>query len=174
MTVDTISKRSIFFIGMPGVGKSSVGCRVAECLNCPWLDTDSWVTREVQSTIEDIFRVQGEAYYRALEAQCIQMHQDGPLRVVSCGGGLVTIPGMMDRLREYGVTVYLRASIQTLVERLRLDTTVRPLLVGDVVANLERLYAQRHGLYEQADTTIDTDKKTLNAVVQEVCYFLGK
>jgi shikimate kinase len=148
----------VVLVGLMGVGKSTVGRRLAKELERPFADVDEQVELQAGLTIPAIFREHGEARFRRLEADLFAqlLGRASPL-VVAAGGGAVT--GDANRAvlaRTGGYVVWLRASAQFLAGRT--DPTHRPLLAGDPESTLARLLAERTPLYEEvADLAVDVE-----------------
>src|SRR3954469_25496397 len=123
----------LILIGPSGSGKSAIAKRLATQSRWGLYDTDAVIRQGTGAhRIADIFDEKGEAYFRKLEAKCIEdmLEAPSPL-VVATGGGLPAIDGMMDKLNTVGGSVYLRAGIETLWKRLNTDPRQlddRPLL----------------------------------------------
>ena len=153
---------AIYLIGMMGVGKSTVGARLARKLGRIFIDTDQEVERKAGRTISEIFAEEGEESFRRMEAQAVQEAGiDGA--VVALGGGAVEQLGAIDRLLEAGEVIYLKADPTVLLARID-DAQSRPLLTGlDPDARLEKLselLAERLPLYRQARIEVDASGTT--------------
>lgn len=160
---------NIVLCGMMGVGKSTVGIKIAEITGRRWFDTDTMIS-DRHGRISDIFEYYGEAHFRALETEVVRelSGQDG--LVISTGGGLVLKHENTELIKEKGKVFFLRASFETLITRVRADET-RPLLkdTGKTAERLALLLAERTPVYEHvADYTVDTDGKTPLEVAREV------
>ena len=154
--------------GMMGAGKTTVGKQVAKLVGWRWVDTDEAITQRY-GDIKDIFASRGEEYFRRLETGIVKelVQEDG--LVISVGGGLVLLEENVSMLQSNGKIVYLRASIETLMERLGSDTE-RPLLqTKDFEKRLQNLLADRTPIYESAaDFTVDVDGKTVDKLAEEI------
>ncbi len=162
--------KRILLVGMMGAGKTTVGQALARRLGYPYLDSDEEVQRQSGQTVREIFETRGEAAFRALEKQALAQAVTslGPV-VVSVAGGAVLDPDNRRRMRQAGLVVWLRASLQTLARRVGAAQGHRPLLGEDPLAALTRLYQQRRPLYAQvADLVIDVDLLTPEQVVEQV------
>lgn len=160
---------NIILCGMMGVGKSSVGIRVAELTGRRWYDTDI-VISDRHGRISDIFEYYGEARFRALETEVVRELADKDGLVISTGGGLVLKPENNELLKRNGKIFFMRASFETLLGRVKADET-RPLLrdTGKTAEKLGELLAQRTPVYEAvADCIIDTDGKSVDEVAREI------
>ncbi len=160
---------NIILCGMMGVGKSSVGIHVAKLTRRRWYDTDIMIG-DRYGKISDIFEFYGEAHFRSLEAQIVRELAKQDELVISTGGGLVLIHENCERLKQNGKIFFLRASFETLLQRVRADDS-RPLLkdTGKTAERLGALLAERTPIYESvADYIVDTDNKGLDEVAAEI------
>jgi len=150
--------RRIWLVGMMGSGKSTVGAALAEHLGWEALDTDTLVEREAGEAIADLWRREGEAAFRAQEADVIaRVATAGERLVVSVGGGAVLDPANRDQISRSGFVVWLRADPTTLLARVGAGAE-RPALGGDPRATLARIDADRRPFYRQvADLVVDVD-----------------
>ena len=119
---------TIFLIGMPGSGKTTVGKLLAERLQLPFFDTDEIISNIEDSTVTEIFSRKGEAYFRDLEKALITNWKMTNC-IVATGGGLPCIEGCMDIMNQKGKVIYLKSNAQTLASRLENDHN-RPLLAS--------------------------------------------
>jgi shikimate kinase len=159
-------KHNIILIGFMGSGKTSVGERLAERLGYQFRDTDRLIEKKAGDTINHIFAVHGEEYFRSLETDLLkELKPTLEHTVLSTGGGLPLREINTDLLKEMGFVVYLKASGQTTLQRLAGDIT-RPLLRGeDKAQKVERLLAERAPIYEKAaHKTIVTDGRSVNDI----------
>jgi shikimate kinase len=159
---------NLYLVGFMGTGKSTIGRVVAQRLGFALLDSDHEIERQQGRTIADIFAGEGEAAFRALEREFVEGGHPVQRTVVSCGGGLVVQPGMLERLQAHGVVVCLHASIETILDR-TLRHRHRPLLnVEDPEVRVRALYAAREPIYKRAGSVILTDGRPVNDVVAHV------
>ncbi len=159
---------NLYLVGFMGTGKSTVGRAVAQKLGFDLLDSDHEIERLQGKTIADIFAQQGEPAFRAMEREFILHGHPAERTVISCGGGLVVQPGMLELLKARGVVVCLHASIETILARTARHRN-RPLLeVADPDARVRTLFAQREPIYRQSGTLILTDGRPLNDITAHV------
>ena len=166
---------NIVLCGMMGVGKSSVGVRIAEMTGRMWYDTDVVIT-DRHGRISDIFEYYGEAHFRSLETEIVRELSGRDGLVISTGGGLVLKPENSELLKQNGKIFFMRASFGTLLKRVRAGET-RPLLknTGKTAEALGNLLAQRTPVYEHvADYIVDTDGKSVDEVAEEIVRLFGE
>lgn len=160
---------NIILVGPMGSGKSAVGRMLARRLGLELVDSDAEIESRTGVDVPYIFEREGEAGFRAREAEIIDdiTRRDGVL--VATGGGAVLDPRTRERLRSRGCVVYLRTSVDQQLARTRRNSQ-RPLLMNpDPRGTLEQLMHQRAALYEEvADVTVDTDGRRVGTVVEEV------
>ncbi len=153
--------RSIFLVGPMGAGKSTIGRLLATQLELPFADSDKVLEERTGADIPWIFDVEGEAGFRRRESEVLRDLCRGQPQVVATGGGIVLLPENREQLRQYGLVVYLQASVEQLLERTSKSSN-RPLLrVADPRARIIELVRERDPLYrEVADIICDTDDCT--------------
>lgn len=151
--IDALARRinrPVVLVGMMGVGKSSVGRKLAHALHIPFVDADDEIEKAAQMSISEIFAQYGESYFRDGERRVIARLIDGERKVVATGGGAFVNPDTRDLILSRSLAVWLDSDIETLVERVgRKDT--RPLLrSGDPREILTRLRDERAPAYAMA------------------------
>jgi shikimate kinase len=115
--------------------------------------------------VAEIFAQEGEPAFRALERKFIESGHPPTRTVVSCGGGLIIAPGMLEFVQSRGVVICLHASIETILARTARHRH-RPLLnVEDPDARVRALYAEREPVYKRAGTVLLTDARPLSDIV---------
>lgn len=157
----------LVFVGAPGSGKTTIGKQVAEKLGVEFIDVDNEIEMDEKTTISEIFVQKGEAYFRQLERAKISDLLDSFNGVLSLGGGSVLDETTRQALAIAPV-VWLKVSSGDASSRVGLGLS-RPVLMGNVRSTLVKLLEERTPLYEEvADWEIDTSKKSIEEVVQEV------
>jgi shikimate kinase len=162
-------ERACILVGMPGVGKTTIGRRLAHRLGADFVDLDAAIEAETGGSIRSYFELYGEAAFRELEAQLLGRALAAGACVLATGGGAVLRPDNCRAMREGGTVIYLRTSPDLLARRLRNDAR-RPLLqVGDPAKKLKELYAARDPLYRAAaHYVIDTQRGSIATVVNHI------
>lgn len=159
----------IALIGMPAIGKTSLGRKIAHHYNLPFYDVDQILVEDLGCPIAEYFERMGEAAFRDAEARALARLADSsqfPQGIFATGGGIVLRPENRQVLREQFHVIYLNAQPEILLRRVRRDQK-RPLLqVADPLAKLKELHAIRHPLYkESAHFTIQADNIGMRAVL---------
>ena len=161
---------------MMGAGKSLVGRRLAQALKLPFIDSDKEIERQAGCGIPEIFERDGEAGFRSLEADVIRGLGERT-QVVALGGGAASQPGMIELLKSRGTIIYLRASIETLLERIG-DARSRPMLHGlspeQLAERLESLQREREPSYSQAHITVESNQVRASNVVDQIVLALDE
>lgn len=158
-----------------GSGKSSVGRRVAETMGRPFVDTDHLIEEREGRSVRQIFAEVGEDGFRDVEAQVLSevLASEVP-SVIATGGGVVCREANRVLLDSHRV-VWLRASVDTLAERLVNGASRRPLLDGDPRQRLIELDDRRRDLYRDvASAIVDVDGLDTDSVVTRVCQVLER
>tara|TARA_R110002167_G_scaffold133555_1_gene318731 strand:+ start:810 stop:1319 length:510 start_codon:yes stop_codon:yes gene_type:complete len=151
-----------------GAGKSSVGRRLAKALDLPFVDADQEIEEAAGCSIEDIFKEYGEAAFREGETRVIQRLLEGPPKVLATGGGAFMNDETRQRIIRRGLSVWLRAELQVLVDRVA-RRGGRPLLKGgDPKHVLADLMALRYPVYAEADLVVDSGDAPHEAVVETI------
>ena len=157
----------LVFVGAPGSGKTTIGKQVAEKLGVEFIDVDNEIEMDEKTTISDIFVQKGEAYFRQLERAKISDLLNSFNGVLSLGGGSV-LDEITRQALAIAPVVWLKVSSGDASSRVGLGLS-RPVLMGNVRSTLVKLLEERTPLYEEvADWEIDTSKKSIEEVVQEV------
>lgn len=160
--------RPIVMVGMMGAGKSAIGRRLAQRLGLPFVDADAEIERAAGATIAEIFEKHGEAVFRDGERRVIARLLEGPIGVLATGGGAFMDPETRARIRKRAITVWLKADLDTLVDRVS-RRGHRPLLNdSDPREVLTRLMTVRHPIYAEADITVETGHAPAAATVDRV------
>jgi shikimate kinase len=164
----TPEERSIVLVGLMGAGKSSVGRRLAQRLGLPFTDADSEVEAAAGCSIEEMFERHGEQYFRDGERRVIARLLSGPRQVLATGGGAYMDAETRARIRERGISIWLRAELEVLVKRVKRRKD-RPLLKrGDPAATLARLMELRYPVYAEADIVVESGDGPHELVVEEI------
>jgi shikimate kinase len=164
-----LGSRSIVLVGMMGVGKSSIGRRLAMRLGIPFVDADAEIEKAAGMSISDIFAHRGEADFRGGEARVIARLLDGGPQVLAAGGGAFMNEATRQAICAKGVSIWLKADLDVLLRRISKRRNERPLLqTGDPEATLRALLVEREPTYAQADLTVHSREVAHDAIVAEI------
>ena len=172
-----LGNRSIVFVGLMGAGKTAIGRKVATMLSLPFIDSDQEIESVSRMTVPELFERYGETEFRALEQRVIlRVLENGP-QVLSTGGGAFMNAQTREAIAAHGVSVWLKAELDLLMDRVSKKQN-RPLLKSvDPRAVLERLMGERYPVYATADVTVPTrdDRKEVIAaeVLDALCRHFG-
>jgi shikimate kinase len=149
-------KKTVVMVGMMGAGKTAVGTVVARLLSVDFLDSDEEIAKAADRSIAEIFERDGEPFFRARESEVLARLLRGNPCVLSTGGGAFLSEANRMLIRADGVSVWLRADLELLWQRVRHKTT-RPLLrTANPRETLRTIYEARAPLYQLADLTVDS------------------
>lgn len=165
-----LGRRSIVLVGLMGSGKSSIGKRLAARLGMPFLDADDEIERAAAKSINEIFSDYGEQHFRDGERRVIsRLLENGPM-VLATGGGAYMHPATREKIREGGISVWLRAELPVLMRRVSKRDT-RPLLrTGNPEATMRNLIETRYPLYAEADLTVESRDEAHEVIVTEIVH----
>src|SRR3954468_14738702 len=127
-----LASRSLVLVGMMGAGKSSIGRKLAQRLNLPFVDADTEIEHAAGMSISEIFAKHGEPYFRAGEARVIARLLEGGPQVLATGGGAFMHADTRGAIRRKGISIWLKAEFEVLMRRIRRrSSSERPMLKGD-------------------------------------------
>lgn len=171
--LEQLGQRSIVFVGLMGAGKTAIGRKVATLLQLPFIDSDHEIEGVSRMTVPELFQRYGEPEFRALEQRVIlRLLETGP-QVLSTGGGAFMNAQTREAIAGHGVSVWLKADIDTLMERVA-KNRARPLLQNpDPRGVMERLMEERYPIYAGADVTVLTRDERKDVIAAEVIEQLG-
>ena len=161
-----------------GSGKSTVGRSLSAKLALNALDLDDHIVKREALSISEIFQRKGEIYFRKLEGQYLkELLESEEKFILSLGGGTPCYGNNMDRILKTGSSVYLKAGLNTLVERLKKEKESRPLIASLSEEQLTEFVAkhlfERRAFYERANFVVETDGKTADMIAGEIINLLG-
>ncbi len=161
-------EQSLVLVGLMGAGKTTVGRRLAAALDLPFADADQEIEAAAGATITEIFERHGEAAFRDGERRVIARLLDGPVCVLSTGGGAFMDLETRKKIKQNAVSIWLRADLDLLMERV-LRRPTRPLLQQDDPRKvMQRLMDERYPVYAEADIIVDSGNGPHEAVVAKI------
>jgi len=166
--VPYLGTRSIVLVGLMGCGKSSVGRRLAARMKLPFVDADEEIERAAGKTIPEIFADYGEVHFRDREWRIIdRLLARGP-QVLATGGGAFMRSETRQAIAERGLSVWLRAELNVLMERV-VRREDRPLLnTGSPRETMRTLMLERYPIYSLADITVESHNGSHDDVVKAI------
>lgn len=170
--------RPVVLVGLMGVGKSTVGRRLAKRLGVPFVDSDAEIEGAAGLSAAEVFERYGEHDFRDGERRLVARLVDGDVRVIATGGGAYVDSRTRELLNERAITVWLDAPLDVLAERTSRRDTRAQLRNGDPKSTLERLANERRPSYEEAHIHVKSGngahKDVVEAIVQALDRFLAE
>jgi shikimate kinase len=165
--VAALGLRLVVLVGMMGVGKSTVGRRLAARLHLPFIDADTEIEAAAGMSIPEIFEAHGEPHFRDGEARVIARLLEGGPAVLATGGGSFMREETRRRIGDKAVSIWLKADAEVIMRRVRRRAD-RPLLQNaDPEAAVTRLIGEREPIYQFADLTIASREVPHDKIVDE-------
>ena len=163
-----LGSRALVLVGLMGAGKTSVGRRLAEKLEIPFVDADHEIELAAGKTIPEIFTDHGEDYFREGERRVITRLLENGKQVLATGGGAFMNAETREKIRSQGVSLWLKADLEVLLKRVA-KRNDRPLLQNDDPATvMKRLIDLRYPIYAQADITVESRDVQHGQMVNDV------
>jgi XRE family aerobic/anaerobic benzoate catabolism transcriptional regulator len=159
----------ISLIGMRGAGKTTVGNILARSLKVPFYELDALIVKDTGLSLREIFDLEGENYYRAVEERILERVLKKTSGVIAVGGGLVMNPNSLLRLKLHTFVVWLQAAPETLIDRVQTGKDKRRLSAHpDVRKQLKAILDRRTPHYAQADLVVNTTDKSAEAISRTI------
>lgn len=163
-----LADRAIVLVGLMGAGKTSVGRRLADRLDVPFIDADHEIEQAAGKSIPEIFADHGEPYFRDGERKVISRLLEGGLQVLATGGGAFMNDETRARIHAHGVAIWLRADLPLLMKRVQKRSN-RPLLqTENPEAVMRDLMVRRYPVYAEANLTVDSQDISHAQMVERV------
>lgn len=166
----------LILIGFMGVGKTSVGKKLAEKLNLKFIDTDYEIEKSENKTISQIFEDYGERYFRTLETKVLKNALKEENIIISTGGGIITNKENYEILKNEKNVIFLDASTKTIINHLCNETNKRPLLKDskNLISKIEELLSIRYEKYKEvSDILIEVNNKNIDEVISQILVYIG-
>ena len=169
------SNKNIVIVGMMGVGKSSVGKVLAKELRCKFFDSDNEIESASNLNISEIFEKYGEDYFRQAEQNIIERIISNNKNIIfSIGGGAYCNNHTIQIINSSSRVIYLKASIKTLLSRLKGNFSSRPLLRGKKLKDeIIKILNERQKYYDRADYVFEVDNLHINEIVEKIINILN-
>jgi shikimate kinase len=162
-----LGNHAIVLVGLMGAGKTSVGRRLAEKLDIPFVDADHEIERAAGKTIAEIFTDHGEEYFRDGERRVITRLLENGQQVLATGGGAFMNDETRARIKQLGVSLWLKADLDVLLKRVA-KRNDRPLLRENPEAVMKNLMDKRYPVYAQANITVESRDVQHGQMVNDV------
>lgn len=173
--LDRLSRldRTVVLVGLMGAGKTRVGSQLARVLGLPFVDSDHEIEKAAGMRITDIFDLYGEPAFREVEMKVIDRLLQPPVKILATGGGAFIQDGVRGLIKSQAVSIWLKADLETLVERTA-RSTARPLLqTENPAAVLDTLMQRRYPVYAEADVVVESAEQTPAEMVKTICEALA-
>ncbi|MEG1607481.1 MAG: shikimate kinase [Mucinivorans sp.] len=167
-----------FLIGFMGSGKSTLGRSLAKSMGMEFIDLDRYLEQQQGRTIADVFALDGEPYFRALESKYLREVSRQDNIIVSCGGGTPCSDSNMEFMNSLGRTIYLKLEPDVLAERLENGKFVRPLIASmnsvQLLEYITTTLIQREVYYNQATIIVANPSRDVSQIVDILSYYTDK
>ena len=169
----------IILLGYMGCGKSTIAKMLSKNTQISFVDLDKYIEDKVNKSINTIFELHGEVYFRKLEHECfVELLNSDQKIIIGLGGGTPCYANNHGLLKGAGVkSIYLKASIQTLFDRLSVNKSKRPLIANKNDEEMMEFIAmhlfERSFYYNQAQYTVSVDDKTVDETVKDILAILA-
>lgn len=168
-----LGERSVVFIGLMGAGKTAIGRATAQALRLPFFDSDHEIERVSRMTVPDLFEQYGEGEFRSLERRVLARLLKGGPAVISTGGGAFMNESTRRAIRRKGISLWLKADLDTLMARVMRKQN-RPLLKdSDPRAVMEGLMEARYPVYAKADIAVMSRDERKEVITAEAIEAIG-
>lgn len=171
--------KKIILLGYMGCGKSTIAKMLSKNIQIPFVDLDKYIEDKANKSINAIFELYGEIYFRKLEHECfVELLNSDQEIIIGLGGGTPCYANNHELLKGSDVkSIYLKASIQTLFDRLSVNKSKRPLIANKNDEEMKEFIAmhlfERSFYYNQAQYTISVDAKTIDETVNDILAVLA-
>lgn len=177
-----MKKKIVYLTGFMASGKSTIGPILANTLGWSFIDLDKFIEQKEGKSINKIFEVNGEDYFREIETQALKNTSELESYIIALGGGTIASQTNLDIIKSSGYLIYLESSAEETYKRLRFKRD-RPALLFDgdeeptraeFIAKINSLLAKRIAYYNQADIKINTDNYRVGKTVDKLSYIIKK
>ena len=145
----------LFLIGMPGVGKTTLGQEIAFQMKTEFVDLDDIIEQKVELSVQNYFHQKGEEFFRLQEAICLRGFAKSGHTLLACGGGTPCFHDNLNWMKRNGKVLYLKTNIEKIVRNITFQHTQRPLVGQDIQQYVERTLSNRAKWYQQADVILE-------------------
>ena len=166
----------VFLLGFMGAGKTTLGKALAKDLNISFIDLDQYIERRYLKSVSQIFATRGEQGFREIESRMLREVGEFDDVIVSCGGSTPFIGDNMDFMLQHGKTVYLKCDNETLLRRLKVARSQRPLIASksddELASFIESETARREPGYMKAEFICPGDRLESRDQISETIEYI--
>lgn len=159
---------NIVLIGFMGCGKTTIGRKLAVRLGYRFVDTDYQIEKEQNARVKEIFAEHGETCFRELETDLLRRLVNVNNTIIATGGGILTTPGNIEIIRDIGISIYLKAAVDDIFERISRNSKRPMLQTENPRQTVVDLLEKREDLYSQADHVINTASLKMGHIVSQI------
>ena len=160
--------KNIVLVGFTGVGKTTIGRRVASKLNIEFYDTDEAISRCEKMPVHELMKRKGAKYFEGAQRFAVSTLAQNEGCLISTGGDAVKDPFNLNVLQKNGILFWLKAGSETIYQNTRHSVGRRPELAGATLSDIEAMMAERTLFYEKADVTISVNHDDIEKVADEI------
>ena len=161
-------KKNLVLTGMMGVGKSTIGKKLAKSLKLKFVDVDKIIEKKEKTTIKEIFKSKGEGYFRKIEKKITLDELKKDNLVIALGGGAFINSTIRKEVKNSAISFWLDLSLRSILLRLK-DVKKRPLLSEDnLEKTINKIYYERKKIYNESNYKIKCNSMTLEKIVNKI------
>jgi len=161
-------KKNLVLTGMMGVGKSTIGTNLAKKLKLKFIDIDKVIEDREKNNIKEIFKINGEDYFRKIERKITMQILKNNNLVIALGGGAFLDKSIREEIKNTSISFWLDLSVKSIVRRLK-NVKKRPLLNKDnLEESINKIYSERKKIYKLSDYRIKCDLLKIEQVVEKI------
>ena len=161
--------KSLVLVGMMGTGKSTIGKEVAKKLKIDFIDTDQLIEKEAKLTIAEIFKKDGEKYFRELEEKIFLKIKNDKKKVVSVGGGAFINNIIRNKILKEYLSIWLNMDENLVIDRIKYNAKKRPMLdQNNVEKSIIDLKKTRDPIYKLADHEINCSLSSKSKIIEQI------
>ena len=167
--------KSLVLVGMMGTGKSTIGKEVAKKLKIEFVDTDTLIEDETNLTIAEIFKKNGEKYFRELEEKIFLKIKNDKGRIISLGGGAFINDVIRKRILKEYLSIWLNMDEDLIISRIKRNAKKRPMVdQNNIEKSIKNLKKTRDPIYKLANYEINCNLNSKNKIIEKVKNFYEK
>lgn len=167
--------KSLVLVGMMGTGKSTIGKEVAKKLKVEFIDTDELIEKEENVTISEIFKKNGEKYFRELEEKIFLKIKDDKEKIISIGGGAFINDIIRKKILKEYLSIWLNVDEDLIISRIKRNAKKRPMVdQNNIEKSLKNLKKTRDPIYKLANYEIDCNLNNKNKIIEKIIDFYEK